>query len=104
MILPGMRTVNNRYVGRAPAAGPSLLLVQFVADDPNPSARNRAPLRPSGLPCRAHRRADACHEFLDKTVEAALSQLDQTVGRYCDMLLISDDMGDGRGVTIGPDL
>jgi len=50
---------------------------------------------------------DACHEFLDKAVDAALSQLHQihdAVGSACDTLLIADDIGDGRGVTIGPDL
>lgn len=50
---------------------------------------------------------DACHEFLGKAVEAGLAQLkqlDQAVGKYCDLLLIADDMGDTRGITIGPDL
>ena len=49
----------------------------------------------------------ACHEFLDKAVDAALDQLrqlDSAVGEYCETLMIADDMGDGRGVTIGPDL
>jgi uroporphyrinogen decarboxylase len=47
------------------------------------------------------------HEFLHKACEAGLSQLkllDQAVGKYCDMLMIADDIGDVRGVTIGPDL
>jgi uroporphyrinogen decarboxylase len=47
------------------------------------------------------------HEFLAKACEAGLSQLrlvDQAVGQYADMLLIADDIGDVRGVTIGPDL
>ena len=50
---------------------------------------------------------DVCGEFLDKACEAAVSQivqLDQAVGKYCDTLLIADDMGDLRGVTIGPAL
>lgn len=50
---------------------------------------------------------DGCHEFLDKAVDASLAQLeqlDQAVGKYCDMLDIAHDMGDNRGVTIGPDL
>lgn len=50
---------------------------------------------------------DACHEFLARSVDAGLDQLrqlDQAVGSYCDSLLIADDMGDVRGVTIGPDL
>ena len=49
----------------------------------------------------------ACHAFLDKAVDAALAQLrqlDQYVGGYCDVLGIAHDMGDTRGVTIGPDL
>lgn len=51
--------------------------------------------------------ASAVHEFLDKMVDAALSQLvelDQAAGKYCDTLVIADDMGDSRGVTVGPDL
>jgi len=50
---------------------------------------------------------DACHEFLGKAVDAALAQLkqlDEAVGPYCDVLGIGHDMGDTRGVTIGPDL
>ena len=50
---------------------------------------------------------EVCGEFLDKACEAAIShlrQIDQAVGKYCDALLIADDMGDLRGVTIGPDL
>ncbi len=49
----------------------------------------------------------ACHAFLEKAVDAALAQLrqlDQAIGKYCAMLLIADDMGDTRGITIGPDL
>ena len=49
----------------------------------------------------------AVHDFLDKMVDAALSQLEQldhAVGKYCDTLLIADDMGNSRGVSIGPDL
>lgn len=50
---------------------------------------------------------EACHEFLGKACDAAIShlkQLDQAVGKYCDMLMIAHDIGDVRGVTIGPDL
>ena len=50
---------------------------------------------------------DACHEFLDKAVDAAISQLRQlnhAIGDYCSILGIADDMGDTRGITIGPDL
>jgi len=50
---------------------------------------------------------DACHEFLEKSVDAALAQLRQlhdAVGPYCDMLMIAHDIGDSIGVTIGPDL
>ena len=47
------------------------------------------------------------HEFLAKAVDAALDQivlLDQAVGQYADMMQLADDIGDVRGVTIGPDL
>lgn len=47
------------------------------------------------------------HEFLAKACEAGLSQLkllDQAVGSYADMMMIADDIGDVRGITIGPDL
>jgi uroporphyrinogen decarboxylase len=50
---------------------------------------------------------NACHAFLDKMVEASLSQLRQihdAVGKYCDAMIIADDIGDTRGVTCGPDL
>ncbi len=50
---------------------------------------------------------DVCGEFLDKACEAAIShiaELEQAVGKYCDAMMIADDMGDLRGVTIGPDL
>jgi uroporphyrinogen decarboxylase len=50
---------------------------------------------------------NACHEFLAKAVDAALAQLrqlDQAIGKYCAILSIADDMGDTRGITIGPDL
>ena len=50
---------------------------------------------------------DACHEFLGKAVDAALAnlkQLHQAVGNCCMALLIADDMGDTRGITIGPEL
>ena len=66
--------------------------------------------RPGGRPAwwkRLIKEPAACHEFLGKAVDAALSQLkllDEAVGSYCDMLMIAHDMGDKRGVTIGPDL
>lgn len=50
---------------------------------------------------------DVANEFLHKSCEAALSQLkllDQAVGKYTDLLMMAHDMGDVRGVTIGPDL
>ena len=50
---------------------------------------------------------EACHAFLDKAVDAALAQLkqlDQAIGKYCMILGMADDMGDTRGITIGPDL
>jgi len=50
---------------------------------------------------------EACHAFLDKAVEAGLAhlrQLDQAVGKYCELLHIAHDLGDRRGVTMGPDL
>jgi uroporphyrinogen decarboxylase len=46
-------------------------------------------------------------EILKKFVDAALSQLhllEQAVGKYVDILLIAHDLGDNRGVTIGPDM
>jgi uroporphyrinogen decarboxylase len=47
---------------------------------------------------------DLMKGYLAKAVEASLKQialLDQAVGTYVDTLLIADDMGDNRGVTIG---
>lgn len=67
-------------------------------------------LRPGGTQSwwmRMVSEPEACHEFLGKAVDAALSQLkqlDEAVGSYCAILLIADDMGDTRGITIGPDL
>jgi len=67
-------------------------------------------LRPGGTQSWWMRMAsepDACHEFLGKAVDAALAQLrqlDQAIGEYCMMLMIADDMGDTRGITIGPEL
>lgn len=67
-------------------------------------------LKPGGLHAwwmRMVMEPDACHEFLARAVEASLSQLkqlDQAVGKYCDTLMIADDIGDVRGVTCGPDL
>lgn len=45
--------------------------------------------------------------FLEKSVEAGLKQialLEQAVGKYVDILSIAHDLGDNRGVTIGPQL
>ncbi len=67
-------------------------------------------LRPGGTQSwwmRMVTEPEACHEFLGKAVDAALAQLeqlDQAIGKYCMILGIADDMGDSRGVTIGPDL
>ena len=50
---------------------------------------------------------ETAHEFLNKAVAAGLAQLklvDQAVGKYADILMIAHDMGDVRGVTIGPAL
>ncbi len=46
-------------------------------------------------------------EFLNKSLEASISQLKQlhqAIGKYCDMLSVAHDFGDTRGVTIGPQL
>lgn len=67
-------------------------------------------LRPGGTQSwwmRMVAEPEACHEFLGKAVDAALAQLKQlhqAVGKYCAVLLIADDMGDTRGITIGPEL
>ena len=67
-------------------------------------------LRPGGTQSwwmRMVTEPDACHAFLGKAVNAALAQLkqlDQAIGKYCMILGIADDMGDSRGITIGPDL
>lgn len=48
---------------------------------------------------------DIVEEYLTKMVDAALdqiTQLDQAVGKYCSMLSIAHDLGDSRGVTMGP--
>ena len=47
------------------------------------------------------------HRFLEKACESAVSQLkllDEAVGGYADLLMIAQDFGDLRGVTIGPEL
>ena len=44
-------------------------------------------------------------EFLEKACESGLSQLkqlDQAIGKYCDILGVAHDFGDTRGVIIGP--
>ncbi len=66
-------------------------------------------LKPGGLTAwwsRLLADPPACHAFLAKAVEAALAQLrqlDQAIGPYVEILGIADDMGDTRGITIGPD-
>ncbi len=50
---------------------------------------------------------DVMGEFLEKSVEAGLKQieqLNQAVGKYVDILSIAHDFGDNRGVTIGAPL
>lgn len=50
---------------------------------------------------------DIAHEYLEKATDAAMDQLtelDQAVGKYCSMLSIAHDLGDRRGVTMGPRL
>lgn len=70
---------------------------------------NDLQLKPGGLRSwwmRIADEPDIAHEFLHKACEAGISQLklvDQAVGKYADMLMIADDIGDVRGVTIGPD-
>lgn len=67
-------------------------------------------LRPGGTEnwwMRLVEEPQAAHDFLSRATEAALKQitlLDQAIGKYVDMMQIADDMGDGRGVTIGPRL
>jgi uroporphyrinogen decarboxylase len=49
----------------------------------------------------------AVDQILGKACDASICQiglLDQAIGRYADILQIADDMGDRRGVTIGPEL
>lgn len=66
-------------------------------------------LRPGGRSAwwmRLIEEPEACHAFLDKAVDAALAQLRQlhdAIGGYCSILGIADDMGDTRGITIGPE-
>lgn len=50
---------------------------------------------------------DIMHEFLQKAVDASLSQLlqlEQAIGKYVDILSVAHDLGDNRGVTMGGDL
>jgi len=67
-------------------------------------------LAPGGGPSWWMRMAsdpDSCHEFIDKAVDASLAQLrqlEQAVGKYCAWLGIADDMGNTRGITIGPEM
>lgn len=47
---------------------------------------------------------DIMHEYLAKSVDAAIAQLkelDQAIGKYTDILSIAHDFGDNRGITIG---
>jgi uroporphyrinogen decarboxylase len=67
-------------------------------------------LTPGGLDnwlMRMMSEPEIVHEFFAKAREAAISQLrlvDQAVGKYADLLMIAQDFGDLRGVSIGPDL
>ena len=50
---------------------------------------------------------ETAHEFLHKACQAGISQfklLNEAVGKYADITMIAHDMGDSRGVTVGPDL
>lgn len=50
---------------------------------------------------------EAVHDILDKACDASIAQMklvDQAVGKYADTILVADDMGDLRGVTIGAEL
>lgn len=50
---------------------------------------------------------DLVHEYLDRAVDAGIEDLKavhQAVGKYACMLSIAHDLGDRRGVTIGPAL
>ena len=50
---------------------------------------------------------DIMHEFLQKAVDASISQLqqlNQAIGKYVDILCIAHDFGDNRNVTIGAQL
>lgn len=52
-------------------------------------------------------RPEIMHEYLDKSVSSALSQLkqlDRAIGKYADMLSIAHDFGDNRNVMIGAPL
>ena len=52
-------------------------------------------------------RPEIMHEYLDKSVSSALSQLkqlDRAIGKYTDMLSIAHDFGDNRNVMIGAPL
>lgn len=67
-------------------------------------------LKPGGVQAwwmRLSSEPDIAHEFLYKACEAGISQirlLEQAIGRYADIMAIADDIGDSRGITIGPDL
>jgi len=50
---------------------------------------------------------DGAGEYLERAVEGALSDIravHQAAGKYCLMMSIAHDLGDRRGVTIGPDM
>jgi uroporphyrinogen decarboxylase len=67
-------------------------------------------LKPGGLMSwwvRMVQEPEVAHEFLHKACEAGISHvklLHQAVGKYADMMMLADDIGDVSGVTIGPDL
>lgn len=67
-------------------------------------------IRPGGLTnwwMRMVEEPEVVHEFLSKSVDAAISnlkQLEQAIGKYCVWMGLADDIGGQNGVTIGPDL
>jgi len=67
-------------------------------------------IRPGGLTnwwMRMVTEPNAVHEFLGKSVDAAianLKQLEQAIGKYCAFMGLADDIGGQNGITVGPDL
>ena len=81
--------------------GYSIMCGEFIQD---------LQLRPGGTQnwwMRMATEPEACHEFLGRACDAAIShleQIQQAVGGYCDMMMIADDIGSKNGVLIGPEL